>query len=67
MSPIDYTAMSYQELRRYFLSHREDKAAFQAYPAKRRERSRPVITKFDAPDFDDKIQAAIRQQMANDS
>jgi hypothetical protein len=82
MSQVDYTAMSYKELRRYFLKHREDKAAFQAYLARRRERSalrsvrlsahaevsaslsRPVITRVDDPDFDDKIQTAIRQQIA---
>jgi hypothetical protein len=64
MSQVDYTAMSYQELRRYFLKHREDKAAFQAYLARHRERSRPVITRVDDPDFDNKIQTAIRQQLA---
>lgn len=64
MSQVDYTAMSYKELRRYFLRHREDKAAFQAYLARRRERSRPVITRVDDPDFDNKIQTAIRQQLA---
>jgi hypothetical protein len=64
MSSIDYAAMSYQELRRYFLTHREDTAAFQAYLARRRERSHPVITTVDDPDFDSKIQAAIQQMMA---
>ena len=64
MSPVDYAAMSYQELRRYFLKHRDDTAAFQAYLARRRERSRPVITTINDPDFDSKIQAAIQQQMA---
>lgn len=64
MSQVDYTAMSYKELRRYFLKHREDQAAFQAYLARRRERSRPIITRVDDPDFDDKIQTAIRQQLA---
>jgi hypothetical protein len=73
MSQVDYTAMSYEELRRYFLNHREDKAAFHAYLARRQERSaegssasrsRPVITRVDDPDFDDKIQRAIRQQLA---
>jgi len=64
MSQVDYTAMSYKELRRYFLKHREDKAAFQAYLARRRERSRPIITRVDDPDFDNKIQTAIRQQLA---
>ena len=64
MSTVDYAAMSYQELRRYFLSHRDDTAAFQAYLARRRERSRPVITTINDPDFDSKIQAAIQKQMA---
>jgi hypothetical protein len=64
MSQVDYTAMSYKELRRYFLKHREDQAAFQAYLARRQERSRPVITRVDDPDFDNKIQTAIRQQLA---
>ena len=63
MSQIDYSAMSYQDLRRYFLDHREDKTAFQAYLARRRKRSRRVITIVDDPDFDAKIQAAILQQM----
>ncbi len=64
MSSVNYAAMSYQELRRYFLTHREDNAAFQAYLARRRERSRPVITTVNNPDFDSKIQASIRQQIA---
>jgi hypothetical protein len=65
MSSVDYTAMSYQELRRYFLTHREDTAAFQAYLARRRERSRPVIATINDPEFDSKIQASIQQQMAD--
>ncbi|MES1026560.1 hypothetical protein ABN584_27055 [Gloeocapsa sp. BRSZ] len=64
MSPVDYAAMSYQELRRYFLTHRDDTAAFQAYLARRGEHSRPAIATADDPDFDSKIQAAIQQQMA---
>ena len=64
MSQVDYMAMSYQELRRYFLKHREDQAAFQAYLARRQERSPPVVTRVDDPDFDNKIQTAIRQQLA---
>lgn len=64
MSSINYAAMSYQELRRYFLTHRGDNAAFQAYLARRRERSRPIITTVNDPDFDSKIQASIRQQIA---
>jgi hypothetical protein len=65
MSSVDYAAMSYQELRRYFLTHRDDTVSFQAYLARRRERSRPVIKTINDPDFDSKIQAAIQQQMAD--
>jgi len=64
MSSVNYAAMSYQELRRYFLTHRDDNAAFQAYLARRREPSHHVITTVDDLDFDSKIQASIRQQMA---
>jgi nitrogen regulatory protein PII-like uncharacterized protein len=65
MSQIDYKAMSNQELKQYLLEHREDKAALQAYLERRRERSFRVITTVDDPDFDAKIQAAIRQQMGD--
>jgi len=65
MSSVDYAAMTYEELRQYFLTHREDAAAFQAYLMRRRERSRSVITTVNDPDFDNKIQAAIQQQMAD--
>ncbi|MBE9138222.1 hypothetical protein IQ254_13670 [Nodosilinea sp. LEGE 07088] len=64
MSSVNYAAMSYQELRRYFLTHRDDNAAFQAYLARRRERSLHVITSVNDLDFDSKIQASISQQMA---
>ena len=46
MSQVDYAAMSYKELRRYFLKHRDDQAAFQAYLARRRERSRQLLEWF---------------------
>jgi len=64
MNEIDYTAMSDQELKRYFLEHREDKAALEAYLERRQKRDLRVITTVDDPDFDAKIQAAIRQQMS---
>ena len=64
MSQVNYAAMSDHELRHYFLTHRDDNAAFQAYLSRRRERSRPVITTVNDPDFDSKIQASIRQQIA---
>ncbi|MBH8562717.1 hypothetical protein I8748_11090 [Nostoc sp. CENA67] len=65
MSQIDYTAMSDQELKEYFIKHREDKVALQAYLERRRGRRLEVITTIDDPEFDSKIQAAIRQQISD--
>ena len=63
MSQVNYDAMSDRELKRYFLEHRDDKAALQAYLDRRKKRSFTVITKVGDADFDIKLQAAIRQQM----
>lgn len=63
MSMVNYAAMSDEELRRYFLQHRDDKAALGAYLDRLSERPREVITTVDDPDFDAKIQAAVLRQM----
>ncbi|MHC5934092.1 DUF6887 family protein [Nostoc sp.] len=70
MSQVNYAAMSDQELRQYFLRHREDKIALRAYLDRLgdvydglRLRPRNMITTVDDPDFDAKIQAAILKQM----
>ena len=63
MSQVNYTALSDQELRQYFLIHREDKLALQAYLERLGDRPRTVITTVDDPDFDAKIQAAVLKQM----
>lgn len=63
MSQVNYAAMSDKELRQYFLRHREDKMALQAYLDRLSNRPRNVITTVDDPDFDAKVQAAIQQQM----
>jgi hypothetical protein len=65
MSHIDYTAMSDQQLKQYMLEHRGDEAALKAYLDRRHQRSNSVITNVNDPDFDTKIQAAIRQQMSD--
>lgn len=63
MSQVNYDAMSDAELKQYFLQHREDKTALQAYLNRLNERPRMLIATPDDPDFDTKIQAAIRQQL----
>lgn len=64
MNKVNYAAMSDRELRQYFLEHRQDQAALQAYLERRWRRPVQVITTVDDPEFDTKIQAAIRQQMS---
>ncbi|MBW4556846.1 MAG: hypothetical protein KME59_13035 [Trichormus sp. ATA11-4-KO1] len=63
MSQVNYNGMSDTELKRYFLNNRHDKAAFQAYLDRLNQHSHTVITSPDDPDFDEKIQAAIRQKL----
>jgi cell division protein FtsB len=63
MSHINYDAMSQAELKQYFLKHRRDKAAFQAYLDRINQRPLRVIASPDDPDFDEKVQAAIRRKL----
>jgi hypothetical protein len=63
MSQVNYDAMSDAKLRQYFLRHREDKAALQAYLDRLNQHPRTIIARPNDPDFDEKIQAAIRQQL----
>jgi hypothetical protein len=63
MSKINYQTMSKQELRKYFLEHREDKKAFEEYLARRHQDSQRVIATADDLSFDDKIEEAIIQQI----
>jgi hypothetical protein len=63
MSRVNYDAMSDVELKQYFLKHRGDRAAFQAYLDRINQRPRRIIASPDDPDFDEKVQAAIRQKL----
>jgi hypothetical protein len=65
MSQIDYAAMSDWELKQYFLNHREDEVALQAYLERRRKRSSGVIAKVGDPDFEAKIDAVIGEKLQN--
>lgn len=67
MSQIDYAAMSDQQLKQYFLEHRHDEAALQAYLDRRGQRPKVIIATLDDPDFDQKIQAAIEQQISKNA
>lgn len=63
MSQVNYAVMTDEELKQYFIRHRDDKMAFRAYLDRLNERPRTIITTVDDPEFDAKIQAAILQKM----
>ncbi len=68
MNPINYEAMSTDELKQYFLRHRGNQAAFQAYMDRINRNPLRIIASPNDPDFDQKVQAAIRQKLeATDS
>jgi hypothetical protein len=62
MSQNNYDTMSDAELKRYFLRHREEITAFRAYMDRINQRPRRIIASPDDPDFDEKVQAVIRQK-----
>ena len=64
MSQINYDSMSAADLKQYFLKHRGDRLAFQTYLAKINQRPLRIIASPDDPDFDEKVQAAIRSKLA---
>ncbi|MEH2252541.1 GTP pyrophosphokinase [Nostoc sp.] len=55
--------MSNAELREYFLKHRKDEVAFQAYLNRINQRPLRLIASLNDPDFDEKVQIAIRQKL----
>lgn len=59
----DYDSMSDSELKRYFLDHREDQAAFYAYMDRRHARPQREIISPDDPDWQQKVIASIKRQM----
>ncbi len=63
MSQIDYNAMSNAELKQYFLKHRGDQAALQLYLDRINQRPLKIIASPNDPDFDEKVQAAIRRKL----
>jgi hypothetical protein len=63
MSQVNYDSMSTTELKQYFLKHRGDRAAFQAYLDRINQRPLRIIASPDDPNFDEKVQAAIRQKL----
>ncbi len=63
MSQVNYDSMTTSELKQYFLKHRGDHLAFQIYLGRINQRPLRIIANPDDPDFDEKVQAAIRQKL----
>jgi hypothetical protein len=63
MNQINYDAMSDTELRTYFLVHRHDQAAFHAHLDRLNRQSPTIVANSTQPDFDEKLQALIRQKL----
>ncbi len=63
MSQVNYDALSDLELKHYVFSNRRDRDALQAYLNRLSLRPRSLIARPTDPDFDEKIQAAIRQTL----
>jgi predicted metal-dependent RNase len=63
MSQVNYDVMSDMELKQYFLQNRQDKAAFEAYLDRLNQKPRTIIASPGDPDFNEKIQSAIRQKL----
>ena len=64
MSQVNYDILSDAELKQHVFSNRQDRAALQAYLDRLSQHPRSLIASPNDPDFDEKVQAAIRQQLA---
>ncbi|MDJ0688103.1 MAG: hypothetical protein QNJ41_06315 [Xenococcaceae cyanobacterium MO_188.B32] len=65
MSQINYENMTDAELKQYFLKHRNNKSALQAYLDRLNQNPREVIANPNDSNFDEKIQAAILKKLQN--
>jgi hypothetical protein len=67
MTKVNYTAMSDQELKQYFLIHRDDEEAFYVYMDRRSSRPQGMAIKLDDPDWEAKVIAIIQAQLNHSS
>jgi hypothetical protein len=64
MSQINYAAMTDQEVKEYFLAHRDDEAAFHAYMDRINARPKKPGIKLDDPDWEEKMRDMVDQKIA---
>jgi hypothetical protein len=62
MSQVNYAIMSDQELRHYWLSHKEDKLALDAYLERRSQRPQSATFHPDDADFEERLEALVQRQ-----
>lgn len=67
MNQINYETMTDAELKDYFLKHRNNKVALQAYLDRINQNPQQVIANPNDPDFEEKIQAAIWKKLQNEN
>ncbi|MGI0480699.1 DUF6887 family protein [Geminocystis sp. CENA526] len=63
MDNINYSTMSDQELREYFLANRDNQLALQAYLERKNSQPRKIIATVGDTDFDTKIESAIQKKL----
>jgi hypothetical protein len=65
MTPINYATMTDQELKQYFLNHRDDEAAFHAYMDRINARPKKAGIKLDDPNWEEKLKAVVEEKLVN--
>ncbi len=61
MKPINYNALSLDELRQYILTHREDTKAFYAYIDRSKNEGKMITVDLEDNNWEEKITERIRK------
>uniref|UniRef100_B8HWA4 Uncharacterized protein n=1 Tax=Cyanothece sp. (strain PCC 7425 / ATCC 29141) TaxID=395961 RepID=B8HWA4_CYAP4 len=67
MTQVNYAEMTDQELKQYFLAHRDDQAAFYAYMDRLNARPRKPGIKLDDPDWENKLRVMVEEKLGQDN
>lgn len=62
-----FEAMTLDQVKAYFLEHRDDNEAFHAYMDKLHESGRSIVIEPDDPDWEAKTLAAIEKKLSSQS
>jgi hypothetical protein len=64
MTPVNYDTMTDQEVKEYFLAHRDDQTAFYAHMDRVNARPQKDPIKPDDPDADEKFRLMVEEKLA---